>query len=261
MKANKVDILGVKINKISMKESCAEIFSYIDKNKKAVVVTPNAEMIMRARKNDELAKILNGADLSLPDGAGVLLASNLFNLDIEERVSGFDILTEILSYSDYNRDYSVYFLGGKPGIAEKMVKKLKGNPKKNLPTNKNLSPNIEISGFHHGYLDQNMKSMVIEEINKKRPDILFVGMGVPLQEKFLKENLAKLNVNVGITVGGSFDVLAGELKRAPIWMQKIGLEWFYRVLQEPKRLKRIIALPHFALIVLYKAIFKSERRD
>ena len=261
MKANKVDILGIKINKITMRESCTKIFSYIDKDKKAVVVTPNAEMIMKARENEELADILNSADLSLPDGAGVLLASNLFNLDIKERVSGFDILTEILSYSDYDKDYSVYFLGGKPGIAEKMVKRLKENPEKNLPTNKSLASNLKISGFHHGYLDQEMKAKVIEEINEKNPDILFVGMGVPLQEKFLKENLDKLNVNVGITVGGSFDVLAGELKRAPVWMQKIGLEWFYRVLQEPKRFKRIISLPYFVLIVLYKVIFKTERRD
>jgi len=261
MKSNKVDILGVKINKITMKESCKEIFSFIEKDKKAVVVTPNAEMIMKARENEELANILNSADLSLPDGAGVLLASNLFNLDIKERVSGFDILTELLSYDDYNREYSVYFLGGRPGIAEKMVKRLKENPEKTLPINKSLSSKLKISGYHHGYLDQELKAKVIDEINEKEPDILFVGMGVPLQEKFLEENLANLNTKIGITVGGSFDVLAGELNRAPIWMQKLGLEWFYRLLQEPKRFKRIIALPHFAIIVLYKVIFKSERRD
>ena len=261
MKSNKVDILGVKINKITMKESCNKIFSFIEDNSKAVVVTPNAEMIMKARENDELANILNNADLSLPDGAGVLMASRLFNLDIKERVSGFDILTELLSYSDYKNEYSVYFLGGRPGIAEKMVKRLKENPKKTLPANKNLSSKLKISGFHHGYLDQELKKKVIDEINDKEPDILFVGMGVPLQEKFLEENLAKLNIKVGITVGGSFDVLAGELNRAPGWMQKIGLEWFYRLLQEPQRFKRIMVLPHFVLIVLYKVIFKSERRD
>ena len=256
MEFNKVDILGTKINQITMEETCSKIFSFIENNQKAFVVTPNAEMIMRARTNDELGKILNNADLSLPDGTGVLLASYFFGLDIEERVSGFDLLTKLLSYSNYNHKYSVYFLGGEPGIAKKMVERLKKEPDSALPNSENLSPNLEISGFHHGYLDQNLTKKVIRDINEKEPDILFVGMGVPLQEKFLKENLNKLNIRVGITVGGSFDVLAGELNRAPAWMQKIGLEWFYRLLQEPKRFKRILTLPHFVLLVFCKVIFK-----
>ena len=257
---NKVDILGVKINKIGMAETCQYIFSVINNKEKAMVVTPNAEMIMRARDNDELRDILNNAELSLPDGAGVLLAAKLFKLNIKERVSGFDLLTELLSdsvdnnYLD-NEKYSVYFLGGKPGIAKKMVKKLKENPDTTLANNNKLSSKLNISGFHHGYLDEELSDKVLKEINEKKPDILFVGMGVPLQEKFLKENMDKLDIKVGITVGGSFDVLAGELNRAPKWMQNAGLEWFYRLLQEPTRFKRMLALPKFAFLAFYKSIF------
>ena len=254
MNSDKVDILGVKVNIINMEEACEEIFSIIKRDKsKAVVVTPNAEMIMRARDNQELADILNNADLSLPDGVGVLLASHLFNINIKERVSGFDLMVELLSEKK-ERNYSVYFLGAEPGVAEKMVENLKKFPKKTLPSSKVFSSNIKISGFHHGYLNEKSKKEVIKEINEKKPDILFVAMGVPLQEKFIKENMEKLNTKVAITVGGSFDVLAGELKRAPLWMQKIGLEWLFRLIQEPGRLKRMMSLPKFVFLALKKAL-------
>ncbi|MFW6026067.1 MAG: WecB/TagA/CpsF family glycosyltransferase [Candidatus Woesearchaeota archaeon] len=249
----KVDILGVKINKLNMEEALNRIFFTIKKGKKIMVVTPNAEMIMRARKNNELKYILNEADLSLADGAGVLLASKLLNIDIKERVSGFDLLTEILSYDEFPNKFSVYFLGAKPEVVDKMIKNLINNSKL-LANNKSLAKNLEIAGYHHGYLNSDLKKELIKDINEKEPNILFVGMGAPLQEKFLKENMEKLNINVGVTVGGSFDVLAGNLKRAPKFIQKIGLEWLYRLIQEPKRFKRTLLLPQFALIALYKSI-------
>ncbi|MGM0409983.1 MAG: WecB/TagA/CpsF family glycosyltransferase [Bacillota bacterium] len=252
----KVDILGVKINKLNMEQALNRIFSIIKKDKKAMVVTPNAEMIMRARKNKELKSILNEADLSLADGAGVLLASKLFNIDIKERVSGFDLLIEILSYNKFSNKFSVYFLGAEPGIVDKMIENL-NDSSKSLANNKNLAKNLEIAGYHHGYLNSDLKKEVIKDINEKKPDILFVGMGAPLQEKFLKKNMEKLNINIGVTVGGSFDVLAGNLKRAPKFIQKIGLEWLYRLIQEPKRFKRTLLLPQFAVIALYKSLFKK----
>ena len=252
----KADILGIKINKINMEEALNSIFSIVKEGKKAMVVTPNAEMIMRARKNKELKSILNKAELSLADGAGVLIASKLFNIDIKERVSGFDLLTEILSYDKFPNKFSVYFLGAEPGVVDKMVENLHDSSK-SLANNKHIAKNLEIAGYHHGYLNSNLKKELIKDINEKEPDILFVGMGAPLQEKFLKENIDKLNINVGVTVGGSFDVLAGNLKRAPKFVQKVGLEWFYRLLQEPKRIKRTLLLPQFAIIALYKSIFNK----
>lgn len=252
----KADILGVKINKLNMEQALNNIFSIVKEEKKAMVVTPNAEMIMRARKNKELKTILNEADLSLADGAGVLIASKLFNIDINERVSGFDLLTEILSYDKFPNKFSVYFLGAEPGVVDKMFDNLKDKSKK-LANNKNLAKNLEIVGYHHGYLNSELKKELIKDINEKAPDILFVGMGVPLQEKFLKENMEKLNIKVGITVGGSFDVLAGNLKRAPKFIQKIGLEWLYRLLQEPKRFRRTLLLPQFVVIAIYKSIVNN----
>lgn len=254
MAMDKFDILGVKVNNLNMDQACQKIFSFIDSNKgSSMVVTPNAEMIMRARDNKELADILNNAELSLPDGAGVLLASHLLQIDIKERVSGFDLMVELLS-NNFKKDYSVYFLGGRPGIAEKMVERLRKEPKKILPGSKIFSDKVKIFGFQHGYLDKELKTSLIDEINDKRPDILFVGMGAPLQEKFLEENMDDLEIKVGITVGGSFDVLAGELKRAPDWMQKAGLEWLFRLFQEPARFKRMLALPHFALLAILKSV-------
>jgi N-acetylglucosaminyldiphosphoundecaprenol N-acetyl-beta-D-mannosaminyltransferase len=119
-------------------------------------------------------------------------------------------------------------------------------------------PELIISGYHHGYLDRENQQQVIEEINQKNIDLLLVGMGVPLQEKFLDNNLKKLNVGAAITVGGSFDVLAGEVERAPLWMQKAALEWFYRLLQEPSRFGRMLALPKFIYLVIKAKFFGGK---
>ncbi|MGM0500531.1 MAG: WecB/TagA/CpsF family glycosyltransferase, partial [Bacillota bacterium] len=117
-------------------------------------------------------------------------------------------------------------------------------------------PDLNISGYHHGYLDRESQQQVIAEINAQKIDLLLVGMGVPLQEKFLDSNLEKLKVGAAVTVGGSFDVLAGEVNRAPLWMQKAALEWFYRLLQEPSRFGRMLSLPKFIYLVVKSKYFQ-----
>ncbi len=239
-------ILGVKFNNLDQAGFIKAIDQELSKDTydSKYVVTPNAEIVMQARKNLRLNEIINSAWLSSPDGSGVLLASKLLskNKAFEERVAGFDLMKALIELAGA-RDYSVYFLGGEPGVAEKARENVKDS-----------YPGINICGCHHGYLDDELKGEVIEDINKQRPDLLLVGMGAPRQEYFISENRDKMDFKVALTVGGSFDVISGEKARAPVWVQKIYLEWLYRLFQEPSRWRRIKVLPHFVLIMLIDAI-------
>ena len=236
----KVDILGIKINYVTMKQAEQAVYNMLsaEKEQMNLVVTPNAEMVVRAKQDKELAYILNDADLAIPDGAGIILASQILSVQtLSERVAGFDLMARLLEYS-HKRQVKIFLLGGKPGIADKA--------KKNI---ENKFPEISICGCHHGYLDTTLKEDIIDKINDKKPDILLAGMGVPHQEKFLYNQRKKLSVKVGMTVGGSFDVWAGEATRAPLWMQRAYLEWFYRLLKDPSRINRMISIPYFSFIV------------
>ncbi len=240
-----VNILKVKVDKVTMKAAKKKVENILEENNYGrMVVTPNSEMVIRARTDYELRRILNQADLAIPDGAGVVLASRILKNSLEERVTGFDLMQEIFSLVN-NTEYRIYLLGGEPGIAEQARKKLKEQYKE-----------LNICGCYHGYLDQEKEDRVIGEINDLKPDILFVGMGVPLQEKFLDKNLNNLKVKLAMTVGGSFDILAGKNSRAPLWIQKYYLEWFYRLIKEPSRLGRMLTLPRFVFLVLLQAFQK-----
>jgi len=239
-----IRILGIKINKVDMGQAINEIDQLIRNQSKNYIVTPNSEMIVMAQEDEELAGILNNSNLNVPDGAGVVLASKIYGNKLSERVAGFDLMQHILKLAS-EKNYSIYLLGSKPGIVDRTSKIILGK-----------YPKLKICGTHHGYIDKEMQEEVINNINQLKPDILFVGMGVPLQEKFVKNTLSKLEVKIAMTVGGSFDVLAGEVKRAPIWMQRLNLEWLYRLIQEPSRLSRMMALPKFVFLVLLDYIKK-----
>lgn len=234
-----IKILDVNIDQANMEQSVARVRELIfDHKKPSLVVTPNSEMIAMAAEDSELARILNSADLATADGIGVVLASKILGEPLEERVAGFDLISSL--FEEFAAEaINFYFLGSKPGIVDRAVENLKES-----------YPNLNIAGYHHGYLDRENQQKIIEEINSKNIDLLLVGMGVPLQEKFLDNNLKDLNVGAAVTVGGSFDVLAGEVNRAPLWMQKAALEWFYRLLQEPSRFGRMLSLPKFIYLVL-----------
>lgn len=230
-------ILTLNINNITMDKLIEELMNELKTDTKNLIFTPNSEMVVRAYENPEFSSILNSADYLVPDGAGLLLAARIFGEPLQERIAGYDLMRSLLEKIS-DKDYSVYFLGGKPGIIDLAVK----NVREELPE-------LNMAGFHHGYLDRVNKKEIINEINRIQPDLLFVGMGVPLQEEFFDTNFDNLNIKLGLAVGGSFDVLAGQTERAPLWMQKMYLEWFYRLLQEPKRLGRMLALPRFLLLV------------
>ncbi|NLM97689.1 MAG: WecB/TagA/CpsF family glycosyltransferase [Halanaerobiaceae bacterium] len=244
--AEYIKILGIRINNITMKEAVEIIDNYVKDRANSMIVTPNAEMIVRAQKDRELAEIINNSALSVPDGAGVLLASKLLRNPVAERVAGIDLMKESLKLAA-ERAYSVYLLGSKPGVVDTACRKIREQ-----------FPAIKITGSHHGYLDKDLKKQLVEELKSKKPDILYVGMGSPLQEKFLNEVLPLVDIGAALAVGGSFDVLAGKVRRAPVWMQKAGLEWLFRLIQEPERVKRMTALPLFVFLVL-RELFRRKK--
>ena len=239
-----IKILGVNIDRVNMQQAVERLRNLAaDRSQPSLVVTPNSEMLAVAAEDQKLAAILNSADLATADGIGVVIASRILGKPLEERVAGFDLISALFKeLAEENINF--YFLGGKPGIVDRAAANLKAK-----------YPDLNISGYHHGYLDRESQQRVIEEINNKKIDLLLVGMGVPLQEKFLDSNLEKLKVGAAVTVGGSFDVLAGEVNRAPLWMQKAALEWFYRLLQEPSRFGRMLSLPKFIYLVIKSKYF------
>ena len=242
--AEKIDILGVKVDSVTMAQAVAQVEGYMDERKNVLIATANAEMIMRATHDTELKDILNDAALVVPDGAGTVWAAHHLGYEMPERVAGFDLAQELMRIAP-SKKQKVFFFGSAPGVAEKAKAKAE-----------ELYPGIEIVGTRDGYFKAEDEAAIIEEIKAAQPDLLLAALGVPKQEKWLHAHLKELNVPVAIGVGGTLDVMAGVMKRAPYWMQKAKLEWLFRGLLQPKRAGRLMALPKFVLKV---HSYKSRR--
>lgn len=230
-------ILGVRIYAVTMKEALACAEEMIRSDKPHVVATANAEMVMRAREDKELFNILNRCSLVVPDGAGILWAGDVLGYPFPERVTGADYAEELLRLAT-RESWPVYFLGGAPGVAEKAIRRFSERNGK-----------FPLAGVHDGYFDEREEKKIIDEIKRNNTKILLCGMGVPKQEKWLWRHKDELGPLMGMGVGGVFDVMAGNLKRAPLWMQKNRLEWAYRLYLQPSRITRMAALPKFMLAV------------
>ena len=235
---DKIDVLGINLDRVDYESASKRVEGFLEAYDNNVIVTPNAEIIMTAQKNSELAKALNNADLCLPDGIGVVLASKILGKPLVERTTGYDFMIKILSMAN-ERSLSVFLLGGKPGIAKKAAENVK-----------KTYEDIKIAGVHHGYFQQSDEEEVITKINNSSPDILLVAMGAPRQELFMMKNIKKLKFRVAMGVGGSLDVLSGTVSRAPVFMQRTGLEWLYRLIAQPSRYKRMGTLPVFLIEIL-----------
>ena len=250
--AKELELLGLKINPLTMKEAVNIITDKIRDNMYdcCPVYTPNAEILMQARDDEKFRGILNNSWLTLPDGAGLKLAARLLPEvgQLPERVAGCDLLQNILKISN-EQELRIYFLGAKPGVAAEAAHRFQDK-----------YSGVNIIGCHHGYLDKIDVDKLITDINYKRPDLLFVGMGAPRQEKFISYNREELQVKVAVSVGGSFDVIAGNVNRAPEVLQKLYLEWFYRLIQEPLRWKRMLKLPQFMGLVMIEAVKRNISR-
>ena len=238
----KANILGVQVDSVTMSQAVAAIEAMINENQSGhkvhLVATANAEMVMLANQDPVLAAILAAADLVVPDGAGVVWAARHTGQAVPERVAGFDLAQELFSISA-KKGYRIYFLGGAPGIAAQaqVAAKLKYG-------------DINFVGVHDGFFRPDEIPELVKNINEVNVDLLFVALGVPKQEKWLYQIQATLSAKVAIGVGGTFDVMAGVMKRAPLWMQQTNLEWLFRLMMQPTRAIRMLALPKFVLKVM-----------
>ncbi|TYZ26770.1 WecB/TagA/CpsF family glycosyltransferase [Selenomonas caprae] len=220
-----------------MAQAVAQVQDYMDEKKNVLIATANAEMIMRATHDEELRHILNEAALVVPDGAGTVWAAHHLGYEMPERVAGFDLAQELMRIAP-GKKQRVFFFGSAPGVAEKAKAKAE-----------ELYPGIEIVGVRNGYFSADDEPEIIAEIKAAKPDLLLAALGVPKQEKWLYQHRDELGVPVSIGVGGTLDVMAGVMKRAPLWMQKAKLEWLFRGALQPKRAGRLLALPKFVLKV------------
>lgn len=232
----KESILGVDVSKETYDSLTAELFSRAKEGKKSFIVAVNPEKIIKAEQDLNLKKLINSADYQIPDGIGVLLASKLQRGQIRDRITGIDLMMRIVVESS-NQEKEVFLYGGKPGVAEKAKQQLLKE-----------YPKLKIVGVLDGY--QTDDQQLIDKINKTKPTIIFVALGSPRQEEWILKNKENLNVSIFQGVGGSFDVIAGNIKRAPAFFLKFGLEWLYRLLMEPWRWKRQLAIPRFLVKVL-----------
>lgn len=246
MNKNKVSILGVNISQTSMLNALDTIKNFLNEEGNHVVYTPNSEMIMASKKDVELMNILNQSDLSVADGAGVVIASKILGDPVPERVAGFDLINMMFKSNAF-KDVGFFLLGSQDNVLSKACENLKSNF------------NIKILGKHNGFFSEEETENIISAINSSGAKILLVGLGSPKQEKWIAHNKLKLNVKVCMGIGGCFDVFAGNVKRAPVFFQKNHLEWLYRLYCQPSRFIRMLALPQFIINVIY-ARFKQKNR-
>lgn len=233
---NKENILGVDVSPLSYEDLKKNIEKDIENNKKSFIVAINPEKILKARKDEKLKELLNNATYEIPDGIGVIYASKLRKGNIKTRITGIDSMEMLCKLSE-EKKYKIFMYGAK----EETIKKAKENLEIKFS-------NIQIVGTINGYEKDNDK--IISSINKSKADIVFVALGSPKQEYWITENMDKVSAKIFQGVGGSFDVFSGNIKRAPKWMQKIGLEWLYRLIKEPKRIFRQIKLVKFLWLAL-----------
>ncbi len=237
---NKVDILGVQVDKVDMEQALNRILEFLKEDKAHAVYTPNSEIIMQAYRNQAFRDVLNTADLITPDGIGVVYASRIVKDPLAERVGGFDLATKLIEKAT-DGSISFYFFGGKPGVAEQA--------KENL---QKKYPGLRIIGCSDGYFDAEKEKLILADIQEKKPDVLFVCLGAQKQENWIYQYKNELAAKVCMGIGGSLDVFAGVAERAPESFQKLGLEWLYRLLKQPSRIGRMMDLPKFGLTVLLK---------
>lgn len=240
------EVLGVKIDDYSMLETVRRIQEAIEKKEYTWVVTANPELIFAAGADARLKQLINRAQLITPDGVGVVWAANRLGHPVPERVTGIDLLEAIFPVAS-EKGWRISLLGSKPEVAELAVHKVADK-----------YPGI-VWQTQHGYFQPNEQAGIIERIREFNPDLLLVGLGAPRQEFWIASHLDLATVSIG--VGGSFDALAGLNKRAPQWIQDIHLEWLYRLLKQPQRLRRQMVLPQFVWRILKQGKVEGQKHS
>ena len=221
---NNVDVLGVPVAALTAREAVMLCEQTIARRNVLLIGVVNAAKIVNMRRDARLDDAVRTSDIIFADGAAVVWASRLLGRPLPERVTGIDLMHELLALA-HRRRYRVYLLGATDDVLAVTVQRMR-----------ELYPNAEIAGYRNGYFSEEKNEEVADEIASARPDMLFVAMSPPKKEVFLGRYARRMNVPICHGVGGAFDVMAGKVKRAPLFWQRWGLEWLYRVLQEPRRM-------------------------
>ena len=244
----KHNILGIQVSSISMSNLLVDFASLIRSSSKASVCITPVNSILAARKNAQVLAIYNNANYTLCDGVPVLWASRFLGTPIAERITGLDLLPALLDFCATN-NFSLFFLGASPGVGDALKAKAEL-----------LYPSINIKGVYRppfaAKFEKVENDKMMAAINAVQPDIVLVSLTAPKQDIWISENLKYLDTKIAIGIGGAFEVTAGLINRAPLWMQKAGLEWFYRFTQEPKRMfkRYFIEAPVFIPLVILQKI-------
>jgi len=236
--AESLAILGVRIHRISVRDVLQRLDQMASSGRPHHVVTVNPEFLMIARRDAVFHRVLNQADLALPDGIGIVLAARWLGKPVRERVTGVDTV-EHFSELAARRGYRIFLLGAAEGVADLAAAKLTAK-----------YPGLQIAGTYSGSPDPAHDAELRSRIAAAKPHALFVAFGAPKQDLWISRNQPELGIPVAMGVGGTFDFIAGIASRAPRWIRTIGMEWCYRLIREPWRWRRMLALPRFALIVL-----------
>jgi N-acetylglucosaminyldiphosphoundecaprenol N-acetyl-beta-D-mannosaminyltransferase len=233
-----VTILGCRIHRVGMRQALETARALLRDGQPHLIVTADSSMLMMATEDDALRSIINCADLVVPDSMGVVWASKRAGKPVPERVTGVDMMERLCELgAESNR--TAYFLGAAPGVADEAARNLEAK-----------YPGFQVAGTHNGFLQPGDTEKIEAEIRSLKPDFLFVAMGIPKQEKWIWERIESLGVPISMGVGGSLDCHSGRVQRAPKAIQKLNVEWLYRLLMNPSKYKKVALLPRFVLKVL-----------
>jgi len=239
---DRILILGIAVHDVTEDEAVDLIGHFVEEGRPRQVVTVNPEFVTAAQRNDAFRAAILTADLAVPDGVGLIWAGRLLGTPFRGRVPGVE-LTWRLAALCAARGYRLYLLGAAPGVAEETARILQGK-----------CPGLTIAGRYAGSPAPEEDDDLIARIRAAAPDILMVAYGAPQQDHWLRRNLPRLGAVVGLGVGGTFDYISGRVPRAPAWMRRIGLEWLYRLVTQPWRWQRMLALPVFGWKVMVQAV-------
>jgi N-acetylglucosaminyldiphosphoundecaprenol N-acetyl-beta-D-mannosaminyltransferase len=243
---NRITLFGCPIDNLGFDDTLKRIEDSIQNGKPIRHCAVNAAKIVKIQTDKKLREIVATSDLINPDGQSIVWASRFLKKPLPERVTGIDLMQKLLELAA-DKGYKVFLFGA----TEEVIWELREKLRRELP-------HLNLVGYRNGYFSPDEEKGIVREINEKRPDMLFVGMGSPKKEYWMNKYQSALKVPFRMGVGGSFDVLVGKTKRAPHWMQKLGLEWFYRFLQEPARMwKRYLVTNTLFLFYLFKERVKS----
>lgn len=231
----RIDVLGVGFDNLSMAEAVEQAMKLLSEEGCHYIVTPNPEIVEVCLENSAAREAVNGADLVLPDGVGIVKGARILGTPLKEKTPGIEFAAHLMERLA-KEGKSLYLLGAKPGVADLAAERLKST-----------YPGLVIAGTHDGYFKED--APVVEEIAKSGADVVFVCLGAPKQELWMKKNGAETGARLLCGLGGSLDVFAGVVQRAPAVWSRMGLEWLYRLLKEPRRIGRMAKLPLFLVHV------------